>query len=385
MTKHEKKQKDLSDQHHLGFLRVIEVFMVLNVICTIAFLSFTITSSVEIEFGTVLDLINLVFDAITFWLIWKRKKITKWCVIGFCLFNITIGTAYNIGAGEFSLFDQIVLSSNDILLLLYFIFSKRVPLVLNKSFDETTHYDDVDEESELYRPKTWRFWRNLIIYFCVFSVVGHWMEAGYCLFIKWGILPGTYDPNSGIWHDWLFPFCVYGVGAVACVLIFFPIKMWLQKKFKHVFIPLIISFLVNMCVCLAIEFTMGMMLNQHYELWDYRNMFCNFMGQICLQNGIGFGLVATLMTWVVYPLMERGIGRISTDGQRILFIGVVTGFLVLFFLYCINWDGPHDFIMQFAQEEAQEVLNDPNASSEDIQDAQKILDSAGDIKSTERS
>ena len=29
-------------------------------------------------------------------------------------------------------------------------------------------------------------------------------------------------------------------------------------------------------------------------------MFCNFMGQVCLQNAIAFGVVATLMTWVIY-------------------------------------------------------------------------------------
>ena len=51
--------------------------------------------------------------------------------------------------------------------------------------------------------------------------------------------------------------------------------------------PLALSFVLNAAVCTLIELVMGLMLNQplpdgSLPLWDYRNMFCNFMGQICL-------------------------------------------------------------------------------------------------------
>ena len=68
---------------------------------------------------------------------------------------------------------------------------------------------DAAKES-FYNPRTWAFWRSLIMYFCLFSIVGHWMEAAFCLLIKYGIVPGIYDPNSQIWSDWLYPFPVYG-------------------------------------------------------------------------------------------------------------------------------------------------------------------------------
>ena len=48
---------------------------------------------------------------------------------------------------------------------------------------------ELKKDASFFQPKSWAFWRNLIMYFCIFSVVGHWMGAGYRLFIKWGILP----------------------------------------------------------------------------------------------------------------------------------------------------------------------------------------------------
>lgn len=100
------------------------------------------------------------------------------------------------------------------------------------------------------------------MYFCVFSVVGHWLEAGYCTFIRLGILPGIYDPESQIWSDWLYPFPVYGFGAVACVLVLYPLKSLLQRRLHGTVAPLLASFVANGLVCTGIELAMGLMLNQ---------------------------------------------------------------------------------------------------------------------------
>lgn len=59
---------------------------------------------------------------------------------------------------------------------------------------------------------------------------------------------------------------------------------------------------------------MGLALNQplpdgSMPPWDYRGVFCNLMGQICLQNGIAFGVAATLMTWVLLPLAGRLLAK----------------------------------------------------------------------------
>ena len=38
------------------------------------------------------------------------------------------------------------------------------------------------------------------------------------------------------------------------------------------------------------------------------------MGQVCLQNAIAFGVVATLMTWVIYPALEQLLSKVVERG-----------------------------------------------------------------------
>ena len=85
------------------------------------------------------------------------------------------------------------------------------------------------------------------------------------------------------------------------MLLLYPVKNFLEKRIRSRVVPLLISFVVNALVCTTIELVMGLMVNQpgpdgKLPLWDYSDMFCNFMGQVCLQNAIAFGVVATLMT-----------------------------------------------------------------------------------------
>lgn len=332
---------DFNNPKKLGFMRVIQVFFALNIALTVSGLVFMIKGSYELGFAEILDYANLVFDGICFWLIWHRYRATRGFVIGFSLFNIVVGTAYNLATGSFDLLGQVIASSSDIILIAYFLTSRRVRAVLVHPFSDEKAQAQLDEHRGYFQPRTWGFWRNLIIYFCVFSVVGHWMEAGYCTLIRFGLIPGVYDPNSQIWHDWLYPFCVYGFGAVACVLVLFPVKNLLQKHFRGHAVPLALSFVANALVCTGIELAMGLMLNQPLPdgtlpLWDYRDMFCNFMGQVCLQNALAFGFVATLMTWVIYPGLEKLLARVPPYAMNIAFIAVVIGFSILFFLYCVN-------------------------------------------------
>lgn len=333
--------KDFSDPKKLGFMRFIQIMFALNVIMSIAVLCFVTKDQVAFDLSFGIELLNITLDGACFWLIWKRMRAARGIVIGLAAFNIIVGTAMVIAAGEFDIVDRLFSCSWDILLILYFSTSRRVKAVLIRPFNAENNLANKAEDDKLFQPKTWRFWRNLIIYFCIFSIVGHWMEAGYCTLIKFGIIPGIYDPNSGIWRDWFYPFLVYGFGASACILIFYPVKSWLQEKFKgQAIVALILSYLFNAFVCTLIELAMGLMLNQPvngvYPLWDYSNMFGNFMGQICLQNAVAFGAVATLLTWVLYPLMEKFLGRFSKNGMNMTFIIIVIAFCILFFFYCIN-------------------------------------------------
>ena len=40
------------------------------------------------------------------------------------------------------------------------------------------------DEIGYFAPRTWAFWRSLIVALCVFSIVGHWLEIPYCIFME---------------------------------------------------------------------------------------------------------------------------------------------------------------------------------------------------------
>ena len=333
----------------LGFMRVLQVVFALNIILSVLYLTTLIKGSYELDFNELLDLFNVIADGVLFWFLWQRYRTTRWAAMGLSAFNIVVGTGYHLATGAFDPSAQLLLCMGDIIVLIYFGTSRRVQAVLTQPFSvERVEQRLDDAKRSFYNPRTWAFWRSIIIYFCLFSIVGHWMEAAFCLLIKYGIVPGIYDPNSQIWSDWLYPFPVYGFGTVACALILYPIKNALQRRIRNGWGPVVASFIVNTLVCSAIELTLGLLQNQPvdgvYPLWDYSNMFCNFMGQICLQNSLAFGAVATLMTWIVYPGLEKLMGKLPDNVANVAFIVVVVFFAIVFSLYCINVVAP-DFVV----------------------------------------
>ena len=324
----------------LGFIHVIQALFLLNVCLSLVFCAMATSGSYTFDFTQILGFINLVLDGVSFWLIFQRFKTARYWIIGFSIFNIVASVVYSIVSGQFNLFGQLALCLWDIFLLLYFAFAKRPREALNRPFDATYRKQLVVQAWDIWRPKTWEFWRNMIIYFCLFSIVGHWMEAGLCLFVKYGIVPGIYDPNSGIWRDYLSPFPVYGAGMVACGLLLYPIKTKLQEKLGGIGKPLLISFIVNSLVCAGLELILGLTSNQPvngvYPLWDYSTMPFNFMGQICLQNTLAFGVVSTLMTWAVWPALQNISAKMPNDVRRVFFVAVVVFYAFVCCLYVVN-------------------------------------------------
>jgi uncharacterized membrane protein len=231
-------------------------------------------------------------------------------------------------------------------MLVYFGFSKQARVILSRPFKVETRAAELAAEDKLWNPKSAAFWRNLVLYFCIFSVVGHWMEWSVCWLIRWGIVPGTYDPNSGIWHDMLNPFFVYGAAFVVIGLILFPVKNWLMKMMHNkVPVALLVSFVVNTAFCAVIELVLGFTCNWPPDpvtgllpLWDYSNMAFNFMGQICLLNTTFFGVMATLMTWLVYPALEKAFAKIPKDVMNIFTVVIIMFFVLVVCMYVINLD-----------------------------------------------
>ena len=185
------------------------------------------------------------------------------------------------------------------------------------------------------RVRTWEFWRDLMIFFVVFSLLGHWAEMLFCQLIVAGVFMGDYDPsNAMLWSQWLFPFTAEGAAAVAIVLILHPASRWLLKKTGgRVWLAVVLSFLLNALVCTSIDFTTGMVANQDYSLWDYRDLPFNFMGQVVLQNSMVYSIAATLIVWVFYPLMDTALRRMPRGVANAIAFGLLGMYLFLAMLY----------------------------------------------------
>ena len=190
------------------------------------------------------------------------------------------------------------------------------------------------------RVRTRVFWRDLVIYFIVFSLLGHWLEMLFCQLIVAGVFMGDYDPtNAMLWSQWLFPFTAEGAAAVAIVFILHPFARWLTRKTGgRVWLAVLLSFLVNAAVCTGIDFTTGMIANQDYQLWDYRALPFNFMGQVCLQSSMTYSIAATLIVWVFYPLMDTGLRRMPRGVANAIALGLLGMYLFLAMLHFFDPD-----------------------------------------------
>ena len=187
------------------------------------------------------------------------------------------------------------------------------------------------------RIRTWPFWRNMAIYFIVFSMLGHWAEMLFCRLIIAGVFMGDYDPtNAMLWDQWLFPFSAEGIALVMVVLVLYPLKERLLARFEGRVLPaFVLSFFINQVVCTSIDFLTGMAVNQDYSLWDYRALPFNFMGQVCLQNSLVYTVAATAIVWWVYPRMERFLMRLPrryADGIFFALVGMYAFLAMLYFV-----------------------------------------------------
>ncbi len=324
-----------SAPNKLGFMRVVQVIFALHIAFIIVGLIQTSRDVVTYNHTNLLDWLMIILEGLAFWFFLNRYKIARPFVIVMASIGIAVPMIYDLITGVFSPFVVVANSLFYIFLILYFSLSRRVKAVLVN--DISRHKGFYDDENFVINRKGWPFIRNLIMYFIIFSVLGHWMEAGMCQFIRLGLVEGEYDPtNTMLWRDWLYPFPMEGAAVVFIALFLYPFKQWLVRKIPNRILPYVISFVANALTCSIIEFTMGLLINADLQLWDYSENFGNIMGQVCLQNALAFGVAASLIAWFLYPMLERWIARIPNDIMNIAFVVVAIFGGILWSLYIID-------------------------------------------------
>ena len=331
-----------SEPNKMGFMRAVQIVFALHIAVYLIWLMLTSRDAMTYNVTSMMDWVMVILEGVAFWMFINRYKVAKPFVICMAALGLIAPAVVDVVQGTFNVFALISNGAFYIFLILYFVFSKRVKATL---VNDISKRGDYEKEDFVINRRGWPFVRNLIIYFIVFSIVGHWMEMGMCQFIIMGVVQGEYDPsNTMLWRDWLYPFPMEGAAVVVIALVLYPFFLWLKKKFtgNKWILAYIISFLAGALLCTIIEFSMGLIVNDHYQLWDYRDNFCNIMGQVCLQNTAAFGVVAAIITWWVYPLMERWIARVPPDIMNIVFVVIAVFGAIVWSLYLVNPPGVDD-------------------------------------------
>lgn len=186
------------------------------------------------------------------------------------------------------------------------------------------------DEIGYFAPKTWEFWRALIASFCIFTIVGHWLEFLYCVIMDQ--LFGIVEPDYAIWIDpWYHQYWVYGVGAVFMTLLVEPLKERIILRRKTLWGALLETFLIVVFLSMLMELIIGLIVNQpdasgEYPYWDNSQLPLNVLGQAWLVNDVFIGLAAMLYVWVLYPLICEGFSLLRPPMANIMLVVIVVGF-----------------------------------------------------------
>lgn len=199
---------------------------------------------------------------------------------------------------------------------------------------------DKADETAFFEPKTWAFWRGIIMYLFVFSVVGHWLEIPYCLSMH--ALFGIVDSGYAIWSDPLYvPYWVYGIGAAIVTLMLMPLKIHIIGKRKTMWGAALEFFAICVVMCAVMECVMGWIINQpdefgQYPYWDNSVLPLNIFDQAWLVNDFFLGLVALGYVWFAFPFCQKAMRLIGERAANRVFVSV----LVLFGFICLSFYGP---------------------------------------------
>lgn len=158
-----------------------------------------------------------------------------------------------------------------------------------------------------------------VVYFTLYSVIGWCYEVFLEVVVyRWGftnrgVLFGPYTP-------------VYGFGALAFLLLVYPLIRERKTKERLMLIPAV--FLLCMLIATTIELATSYILEAATGSWpwqtyaDYR---INFQARIALSPSIRFGLGGLLFLYVLQPLFEKLCGALGDKRVRLtaLIIAIV--------------------------------------------------------------
>ena len=122
--------------------------------------------------------------------------------------------------------------------------------------------------------------------------------------------------NRGILYGPWLP--IYGIGALG---------IYALKPVKK---NPILLFLLCTAVTAVVEYIIGYVGIRffHLRLWDYRGLFLNLQGIICLRSVMSFAVMGVVFHYLLEPMVEKLIGKVSSKKFRIFCLILLLLFLV---------------------------------------------------------
>ena len=72
--------------------------------------------------------------------------------------------------------------------------------------------------------------------------------------------------------------------------------------------PIVLRMLAGSGVITLLELLTGLLVNQDYQIWDYRKQFCQFAGQICLAFSL-LWIPLSLLAMELYALADGSLRK----------------------------------------------------------------------------
>ena len=153
---------------------------------------------------------------------------------------------------------------------------------------------------------------RFFLYFIIYSFLGWLIEVGcksiqYKRFVNRGFLLGPICP-------------IYGYGVLFIVLLIGDDTS-----------DILSVFLKSILICSVLEYFTSYFMEKLFKVrwWDYSNNKFNINGRICLETMIPFGLLGTLVVYVIHPLIVRFVNLFSSNM-------IITIAIVLFIIYILD-------------------------------------------------
>lgn len=170
------------------------------------------------------------------------------------------------------------------------------------------------------------FWKRVIIYALLMSVVGHLIENVYTGI---GFLLGDFTVHDPNYVDiWLRPFKPMWVYSVCTFLFFFiivPLKEQMHKRLRSKCLTVGVVFTTAFLIAFLAELIMGLLMNQpnalgEYPLWDFTDYNWTVMNQAYLVNDFWYAVLITVCAFFVFPLLECRLTKLLPHTQTITMV-----------------------------------------------------------------